>query len=79
MHKDFLGKDLNIGDKIIFKSSEYKSNPLKLGEVVGFTPKMIRCLQKGRNLTSTYNDYTGNPGIIYNTENRYSEHVYKIL
>jgi hypothetical protein len=38
--KDFLGKELQIGDKVVYTS--YEGSSLSVGEVTGFTPKMIR-------------------------------------
>lgn len=40
MHKDVTGKDLNVGDKVVYSGS-YRSQ-LHTGYVVGFTPKNIR-------------------------------------
>jgi hypothetical protein len=38
--KDFRGKPLAIGDRVITTSLHYKG--LVVAEVVGFTPKMVR-------------------------------------
>lgn len=38
--KDCMGRDLNIGDKVICSEARYAD--LLLGEVIGFTDKKIR-------------------------------------
>lgn len=45
--KDFLGKKINIGDKVVYLAgrmtgSSTRRNMLFKGEVIGFTPKMVR-------------------------------------
>lgn len=47
MHKDARGKPLEIGDSVVYSGGMYKQ--LKVGIVIGFTPKLIRV---GPNLTS---------------------------
>ena len=40
MHKDFLGRDLDIGDFVIFIRQGYRS--FRLANVIGVTPKKVR-------------------------------------
>ena len=40
MHKDFLGRDLAVGDFVIFIRQGYRS--FKLANVIGTTPKKVR-------------------------------------
>ncbi len=40
MHKDRLGKDLAVGDRVVWCDSRYAD--LKVGFVTSFTPKCIR-------------------------------------
>ena len=40
VHKDFLGKELAIGDFVIFIRQGYRS--FKLANVIGLTPKKVR-------------------------------------
>lgn len=43
--KDFLGKDIAVGDTVIFNPPRYKG--LIKGRVVKFTPKMIKIAYVG--------------------------------
>ena len=40
MHKDFLGRELAIGDFVIFIRQGYRS--FRLANVIGVTPKKVR-------------------------------------
>lgn len=40
MHKDVTGKDLSVGDRVVYSGGRYMD--LKVGYVVGFTPKRIK-------------------------------------
>lgn len=40
MHKDVTGKDLAVGDKVVYSDGRYAD--LNLGYVIGFSPKNIR-------------------------------------
>lgn len=40
--KDFLGKELKIGDFVVFDNFERTSSELKKGTVEGFTPTMVK-------------------------------------
>lgn len=40
MHKDVTGKELMIGDKVVYSDSRYAN--LHVGFVIGFTPQNIR-------------------------------------
>lgn len=40
MHKDRLGNDLAVGDRVVWCDSRYAD--LKVGFVTGFTPKRIK-------------------------------------
>ena len=40
VHKDFLGKDLAVGDFVIFIRQGYRS--FRLANVIGLTPKKVR-------------------------------------
>ena len=40
MHKDFLGRELVVGDFVIFIRQGYRS--FKLANVIGLTPKKVR-------------------------------------
>lgn len=74
-HVDFEGKDLRLGDEIIYNRSANSS--LMRGVVVGFTPKMVRCLKKGEAPTRTYT-YSGKTYTTQNGVNRYSHDIYKL-
>ncbi len=40
--KDFLGKDLHIGDKVIFIYDKFKVNELKEGVVIGLNIRQAK-------------------------------------
>lgn len=40
MFKDFLGKELKLGDKVITCPNYYKE--FRKGEIIKFTPKMVK-------------------------------------
>lgn len=40
MAKDFLGKELNIGDTVVYIKTNYRE--FKTGVIVGITPKQVR-------------------------------------
>ena len=42
MIKDFLGKELNIGDKVVSLTHSRTSSWFNRAVVIGFTPKMVR-------------------------------------
>ena len=49
--KDFLGKEINIGDNIVYLAgrrtgSSSRRNMLFKGEVIGFTTKMVIVLEE---------------------------------
>lgn len=47
MHKDVTGKNLSVGDRIVYSGGGYMD--LTVGFVVGFTPKRIKV---GRTVSS---------------------------
>jgi hypothetical protein len=52
IYKDFLKRDLEIGDYVVFPAPY---GGMKLGKIIKFTPKQIR-------VEWTYKDYRGNVG-----------------
>jgi hypothetical protein len=40
--KDVTGKEISIGDKIVFMYRRNHGSELHVGQVVGFSPKMVR-------------------------------------
>lgn len=75
VHVDFEGKELKLGDEIIFNPSANSS--LVRGTVIGFTPKMTKCLRKGTEPTRSYT-YHGKTHIVHNGSNRTAWDIYKL-
>lgn len=40
--KDFVGNELHIGDKIVYVRSFHHGKEMRMTEVIGFTPKMVK-------------------------------------
>jgi hypothetical protein len=55
MFKDFLGKELQLGDKVITCPNYYKE--FRKGEILKFTPKMVKvaiCDSSGKPTENIY-------------------------
>ena len=60
--QDVTGKKISIGDKIVFMYRYAHSSEMRTGEVIGFTPKMVRISYKDKfdplsYLTSAYSPH----------------------
>lgn len=55
--KDFLGKELVVGDTVVYLQHNKTSSELIKAVVVGFTPKKVRLQEYyGDNVTTKYSD-----------------------
>lgn len=46
--KDVTGKEITIGDKVVFMYRRTHGSELHIGQVVGFSPKMVRVEYQNR-------------------------------
>jgi hypothetical protein len=72
---DCVGKELEIGDNIVYVP--WKGASILEGTVIGATPKHIRCLQKGKTPTTTHT-WKGKSYIYWNSTNCKPSQIYKL-
>jgi hypothetical protein len=69
VYKDFLNRELVLGDYVVFPAP--RGGGMKLGKIIKFTPQQIR-------VEWTYKAYWGNNKIMSDSAARYSNQCVKV-